>query len=51
MIQPAFNTAFRHLRNRITAFVNLPLASIDRLSLGHKLRDIGNMDGATRPTV
>lgn len=49
--QTAFNTAFRHLRNRITAFVNLPLASIDRLSLGTRLRDIGNMDGATRPTV
>jgi protein-tyrosine-phosphatase len=45
--QAAFNDAFRFLRNRIGAFVNLPLKSIDKLSLGSKLRDIGRMDGAT----
>lgn len=43
----AFEDALRFLRNRITAFINLPIASIDRLALGSKLRDIGAMDGST----
>jgi arsenate reductase len=43
----AFNEAFRFLRNRIGAFVNLPIKSVDKLSLGAKLREIGRMDGAT----
>jgi arsenate reductase len=44
-LQAAFQTAFRFMRNRIGAFINLPLRSIDRLSLGTKLRDIGRFDG------
>jgi arsenate reductase len=48
--QTAFQTAFRYMRNRIGAFINLPLRSIDRLSLGTKLRDIGRFDGATLQT-
>ena len=47
--EAAFNTAFRHLKNRIAAFTNLPLASIDTPSLGTRLRDIGRMEGATSP--
>ncbi|ULK96689.1 arsenate reductase ArsC [Bradyrhizobium sp. I71] len=43
----AFSTAFRYLKNRISAFVNLPLSGIDRLSLGTKLREIGRSEGAT----
>ena len=43
----AFNAAFRFLRNRISAFVALPLASLDEMSLGAKLREIGRQDGAT----
>ena len=43
----AFNTAFRHMRNRIAAFVALPLKSVDALSLSAKLREIGRLDGAT----
>jgi arsenate reductase len=35
------------MQNRISAFVNLPLASIDSLSLNAKLQGIGRMDGAT----
>lgn len=46
-IQRAFATAARFLRNRITAFVNLPLASIDRLALETKLGQIGAMEGST----
>ncbi|HET7887182.1 MAG TPA: arsenate reductase ArsC [Bradyrhizobium sp.] len=45
--EAAFVTAFRYLKNRIGAFASLPLASIDRLSLGAKLREIGRGPGAT----
>ena len=44
----AFNTAFRDMRNRIAGFVALPLASLDKMALTNRLRDIGHMDGATR---
>jgi arsenate reductase len=39
--------AFRYLKNRIAAFTSLPLQSIDKLSLGTKLRDIGRTNGST----
>jgi arsenate reductase len=45
--EAAFVEAFRSLKNRIAAFTSLPLAGIDRLSLGTRLRDIGRLDGAT----
>jgi len=45
--EAAFVTAFRLLRNRIAVFTSLPLASIDRLSLGARLREIGRSEGAT----
>lgn len=45
--EAAFVAAFRFLKNRIVAFTSLPLSSIDRLSLGTKLREIGRSDGAT----
>lgn len=37
----AFAEAFRMLSNRISIFVSLPLASLDRLSLQKRLDDIG----------
>lgn len=43
----AFTETLRYLRNRIGAFVNLPLSSIDRLALNSKLEGIGAMDGTT----
>ncbi len=43
----AFEDALRYLRNRIAVFINLPLASIDRLALTSKLQGIGAMEGAT----
>jgi arsenate reductase (thioredoxin) len=51
--EAAFVAAFRYLRNRIAAFTSLPMESIDRLSLGTRLRDIGRSEGATstRPDV
>ncbi|APO54870.1 arsenate reductase ArsC [Bradyrhizobium diazoefficiens] len=48
--QAAFVTAFRYLKNRIDTFVNLPLRSIDKLSLGTRLREIGRADGASHST-
>ena len=45
--ETAFVKTFRYLKNRITVFTNLPFASIDRLALGMKLREIGQMDGST----
>jgi len=46
-MEAAFIEAHRLLKNRIGAFVNLPLKSIDALALGPKLREIGRMEGAT----
>lgn len=37
----AFVEAFTQMKNRISAFVSLPIASIDKMSLQKKLRDIG----------
>jgi protein-tyrosine-phosphatase len=37
----AFSEAYRMLSNRITAFVNLPIAGLDRLALQKRLDDIG----------
>lgn len=37
----AFLNAYTILRTRIQLFVNLPLASLDRLALTQRLRDIG----------
>jgi arsenate reductase (thioredoxin) len=38
----AFAEAYRMLRNRISIFVSLPLASIDKLTLHARLSEIGN---------
>jgi len=40
-IAAAFADVYGRLQNRITAFVNLPMASIDRLSLQKRLDAIG----------
>ena len=37
----AFADTYRRLRNRITAFASLPIASLDRMSLQGRLNDIG----------
>jgi arsenate reductase len=51
--EAAFVAALRYLKNRIGIFTSLPFNSIDRLSLGTRLRDIGRGEGATasRPDV
>jgi arsenate reductase (thioredoxin) len=43
----AFNNAYRMLNQRIGIFTALPIASLDRLSLQKKLREIGRGKGAT----
>lgn len=42
----AFAEAYRMLNNRLSIFVNLPIASLDRISLQRRLDDIGK----TAPT-
>jgi protein-tyrosine-phosphatase len=46
--EAAFEDALRYLRNRIAAFMSLPLVTIDRMALTSKLQGIGAMDGTTR---
>ncbi len=46
----AFATAFKAMRSRIHAFVALPIASLDRMSLRSKLKSIGEME-APSPTT
>jgi arsenate reductase (thioredoxin) len=43
----AFKDAFRMLSQRIGIFAALPVRALDRLSLQAKLKEIGQMDGAT----
>lgn len=43
----AFITAARYLKNRISAFLALPLQSVDRMALTNQLHDIGRLDGTT----
>jgi len=45
--ETAFVSAFRYLKNRISVFTALPIAGIDKLALGSRLREIGQMDGST----
>src|ERR1700738_174760 len=44
--EAAFVAAARYLKNRISAFSNLPLKSLDKLSLHARLREIGALEGA-----
>jgi len=47
--EKAFVAAFRYMRNRISVFTALPMASLDKAALGTKLREIGRIEGATLP--
>jgi arsenate reductase len=51
VIAAAFNETCRMLSNRIRLFVNLPLASLDRMSLQTELREIGQRHEAAAPTT
>ncbi len=41
--EAAFVTAFKQMRNRIEVFTALPLKSIDAMTLGASLKDIGHL--------
>ena len=43
----AFERTFDYMKRRISVFVSLPIASLDRIALDQRLRDIGRLDGAT----
>jgi hypothetical protein len=45
--EAAFVAAFRYMKTRISLFTALPLAAIDKMALGTKLREIGRLDGST----
>ena len=47
--EAAFVLATRYLRNRISIFISLPIRSLDKMSLNAKLREIGQLEGATKP--
>lgn len=44
----AFADAFRFMRNRINAFIALPLTMLDSMSLKKSLQDIGALEGASQ---
>lgn len=43
--EAAFEKAFQFMRNRISAFIALPLEKLDEMSLQKKLAEIGNLPG------
>ncbi len=45
----AFVLATRYLKNWISIFRSLPIRSLDKMSLNAKLREIGQLEGATKP--
>lgn len=47
-IAMAFKEAYRLLNQRIAIFSALPIHSLDELALRNKLKDIGEMEGATK---
>ena len=49
--QRAFAQAARFLKNRISAFLSLPHATIDRMGLQKNLKEIGTMEGSTQTNV
>jgi arsenate reductase len=50
-IATAFNETYRMLNNRLSIFVNLPIASLDALSLQKRLDDIGRTREASAPSA
>ena len=47
--EAAFVLAARYLKNRISVFTNLPIKSLDKLSIDAKVREIGQLEGASKP--
>jgi len=51
MKEAAFSTAFRYLKNRISIFLNLRLASLDKMALGKRLHEIGQIQDVVAEEV
>lgn len=47
--EAAFVAAFRYLKNRISIFAALPVASLDKSTLRSRLVEIGQSEGASSP--
>jgi arsenate reductase len=47
--ETAFVAAGRYIRNRISAFIALPIASLNRLTLQARVKEIGQLPGASMP--
>ena len=47
----AFRDTYRMLHQRIAVFTSLPIRSLDQLSLQAKLKEIGQLEGATSKAV
>jgi arsenate reductase len=45
--QRIFALAFRYLKNRISLLLATPIARLDKLALKNRLREIGEIEGAT----
>jgi len=45
--EKAFVQAGKYIKNRLSVFLSLPLAKIDKLLLDKRLHEIGKMEGAT----
>lgn len=43
----AFERAFDYMKRRISVFIALPIASLDRLALSRHVAEIGGLEGAT----
>ena len=47
--EAAFVLAARYLENRISVFTNLPLKSLDKLTIAAQVPEIGKLPGASKP--
>jgi arsenate reductase len=45
--EQAFVRAFQFLKDRISTFIHLPLATLDRFTIGTRLQAIGHLEGAS----
>ncbi|EIM30862.1 protein-tyrosine-phosphatase [Microvirga lotononidis] len=45
--EQAFVRAFQFLKNRISTFLHLPLASLDQFTIGTRLQAIGHLEGTS----
>jgi protein-tyrosine-phosphatase len=47
--EAAFVAAGRYIKNRIAAFIALPIGSLDKMTLQARIKEIGHLPGASAP--